>query len=245
MPLMRGPADEKPTAEALTVDSDAWRQLLRDGAAQLGVELSEAQAQRLALHARELLRWNRRQNLTAITAPGDMAVKHYLDCLAAAVDVPSRGRLLDIGSGAGFPGIPLAVMRPALSGVLLDAVRKKTAFLAHALGLLGLTGWQAHHGRAERLAAEPQWRGAFDVVSFRALADSGPAFELAEPFVKPGGMILALKGPAGEAELQRLRPRLAALGWTLVLRRVSLPMQGGERIIAAMRRPLPKMTDWN
>jgi 16S rRNA (guanine527-N7)-methyltransferase len=239
---MTGRAGHTRAAEP-EVGSPAWQRLLCDAAAALGLDVTPEQGRRLALHAVELLRWNKRQNLTAITAPRAVAVKHYLDCLAAAQEVPHRGRVLDIGSGGGFPGIPLAIVRPALTGVLLDAVRKKTAFLGHVLRLLKLTAWQARHGRAEALAADPDCRDAFDVVCFRALTGCGAGFDLARPFVRPGGTILALKGPGGQRELLPLHARLADQGWGVSLRAVSLPWQGGERVIVVMRRPVTAQPD--
>jgi 16S rRNA (guanine527-N7)-methyltransferase len=145
-------------------ETPQWKRMVVEGAAFMGIPVSPEQADRFALHAAELIRWNRKMNLTAITDPEDMAVRHFLDSIAAAPLISPGSRLLDIGSGGGFPGIPLKVMVPSLRGVLVDSVHKKVSFMSYLVGRLGLTDMRAVHGRAEDLARDPAYGRSFDVV---------------------------------------------------------------------------------
>jgi 16S rRNA (guanine527-N7)-methyltransferase len=109
--------------------SREWQSFIIDGARKLGVEIDEGVTAPFSIHASELIHWNRKINLTAITNPRDIAIKHFLDSVAPAGFIPDRARLLDIGSGGGFPGIPLKILKPPISVLLIDGVRKKSQFL--------------------------------------------------------------------------------------------------------------------
>jgi 16S rRNA (guanine527-N7)-methyltransferase len=178
--------------------------LIVTGARQQGIDVPKTALACFSAHARELLLWNRSINLTAITAAEEMAVKHFLDSLLAAHLIPRGASLLDIGSGGGFPGLPLKCLRPSLQVVLIDAVRKKVNFLKHIIRQLGLQGIEAVHARAENLADQPQFAGVFDVVVSRAFSELAVFVTHALPFVAPGGKILAMKGNPNSAEMRRL-----------------------------------------
>lgn len=171
--------------------------LMVQGAKALGVELSEGQARLLERHVGLLLRWNRSINLTAITDPAEVLEKHVLDSLALAPFVP-RGTLLDAGTGAGFPGLPLKIVRPDLEVLLVDSVQKKVAFLKSVLAELRLPGVQA---RALRLGGKPAEEGLprFQAAVARAFAAPEPWLELAAPYVLPGGYVVCMLGPRDEA----------------------------------------------
>lgn len=174
--------------------SQQWRQLIATGAAELGTPVTTAQMEVLARHAAELVKWNKKINLTRISDPADMALKHYVDSLACIPYIPAGADVLDIGSGGGFPGIPLAVVAQPRSVLMIDSVAKKIGFLQHVIRLLGLTNAQARHTRAQELQAQAAYRGFFDRVVCRALSDIAQIHELAFPLLKPGGMVVALKG---------------------------------------------------
>ncbi len=161
----------------------------------LGVAVSAEHARAMGRHARELIVWNQTTNLTAITDPLDVAVKHYVDSVAAAPHIGVSANVLDAGSGGGFPGIPLAILRPDLTVTLVDSVRKKISFVTHAIRTLGLQHIDAVHGRLEMLARQDAHRHAFDVVICRAFSSLQDFAALARAFVAPGGCLLALKGP--------------------------------------------------
>src|SRR5947208_10514903 len=142
-----------------------------EGLQQLHLQLSEHQFEQLLRYCQELLDWNTRINLTAITDPEEVWLKHFLDSLSllSVYDKPQT-RLLDIGSGAGFPGLPLKIVRPGWQVVLLEATGKKVTFIQHVIETLHLKGVVAVHGRAEEFAHKQEYRATFDVVTARAVA---------------------------------------------------------------------------
>lgn len=142
-----------------------------DGAAELGVPLSQALADQCAVYFRELQAWNGKTNLTAITDEREIAVKHFLDSLicSKAIDQPERARILDVGSGAGFPGLPLKLMHPELDMTLLDPSQKKTAFLRHIIGTLELARIVAISRRIEEFSREQPWQAGFTHIITRAV----------------------------------------------------------------------------
>ena len=178
----------------MEIDSEKWRQTLIEGALALGLTMTVGQARTMGEHALELLQWNRVTNLTTITDPLDVALKHYVDALAAAPWIGDRARVMDAGSGGGFPGLPLAILRPDLSVTLVDSVRKKVSFLKHAIRTLGMSDIHAVHGRLEDLCLLPEYRGKFDRVVCRAFSSLEDFANLALPYLSPGGCLLAMKG---------------------------------------------------
>lgn len=179
-------------------NSPEWRRLIETGAAALGVDLVPGQLDRFALHAETLAAWNRKVNLTAITEPAEVAVKHFVDSLAAVPLVPREAALLDLGAGGGFPGLPLKVALPALRVTLVDASRKKVSFLSQVIRLLALEDTAARHARAEAMADDPAFRGAFDVVVSRAVTAFEPLARLSTPLLRAGGILVAMRGPETE-----------------------------------------------
>jgi len=135
----------------MEIGSDKWKRIILSGAGEVNISVDSTQVDQFAIHARELLRWNQKINLTAVTDPLSVAVKHYLDSIAPAKILPHAGSLLDIGTGGGFPGIPLKILLPSLSVTLIDASRKKVSFLKHAGRTLGLRDFKVLHIRAEDL----------------------------------------------------------------------------------------------
>ncbi len=188
----------------MIIGSSDWQRMIRDAASRLGVAVSPAATEMFAIHAREMLRWNQKINLTAITDPAAVAVKHFVDAVAALRVLPPGGRLLDVGSGAGFPGIPLKIVRPALAVTLVDASRRKVSFLNHLIRTLALEQTVARHARVEALAADRQHAGPYDVVISRAFADLAGFVAVGLPLLAPGGRLVALKGRAVEAEVAAL-----------------------------------------
>lgn len=160
-----------------------------------------------------LLRWNQTVNLTAITDPEDIAVKHFLDSLLilAVAEIPVGASLLDVGTGAGFPGVPLKIARPDLSLTLMDSLGKRVTFLEELSQMLCQKN-QIHHLRAEEAGHQEAFRERFDVVTARAVARLSPLCEYCLPFVRPGGFFLAMKGPGAEEELEEARQAISLLG---------------------------------
>ena len=175
-----------------------------EGLQHLHLHLSEHQVEQLLRYCQELLDWNTRMNLTAITDPEEVWLKHFLDSLSllSVYDKP-QARLLDIGSGAGFPGLPLKIVRPQWQVTLLEATGKKVTFLQHIIDVLQLTNVIAIHGRAEELAHKREYRATFDLVTARAVASLPTLLEYTAPFCRVGGLIiLPKKGELAEELVQ-------------------------------------------
>jgi len=211
------------------------------GLHQLSLELNGLQLEQFLLYRQELLDWNTRINLTAITDPEEILIKHFLDSLSLLIAYDRPGvRLLDIGSGAGFPGLVLKIVRPDWRVTLLEATGKKVTFLRHMIEILQLTGAEAMHGRAEELAHQAEYRTSFDVVTARAVASLPTLLEYAAPFSRVGGqIILPKKGSLAEELAQGKR---AARQVGAVLKDdvpVTLPgLEDGRRLFVWEQREL-------
>lgn len=203
----------------------------------LDVDIDQEVASRLLWFRDELLRWNRKINLTAIRDPLVAREKHLVDSLSLVPLLQGQERLLDIGSGGGFPGVPLQLVLPGLQVVSVDAVGKKIGFQRHVARLLNLPGFTAWHGRAEQLPQQPFCQGGFDVVVSRAFADISTFVRLALPCLAPGGRIIAMKGAEGEAELAAAHRLLEQCGIRVEkVHRLSLPESGAQRTLLVLTR---------
>jgi len=176
----------------MEIGSPEWKKMIVDGARGLGIDVQPGQADQFAAHALILKEWNQKINLTAIDSPMDMAVKHFLDSILSFRYIKPGSKLLDVGSGAGFPGIPLKIMIQSLDVILVDATRKKVSFLNHVIQRLRLSHITAIHSRIEDLQQE--WEDRFDVVVCRAFSSLADFVEKSLPLLAPGGLLLAFKG---------------------------------------------------
>jgi 16S rRNA (guanine527-N7)-methyltransferase len=190
----------------------------------------------------ELLRWNRRRNLTAITDRDEALEKHLVDSLTLLPFARRATHLLDIGSGAGFPSLPLKIACPALEVVSVDAVGKKIDFQRHVVRSLGLSGFTALHERVEALVLQQKYRASFDLVTARALCPLDELVALAEPLLAPGGRLVAMKGPEGHHEFFEQRELLQREDWSANLHSLNLPVSGAERCLVELTRCLDKST---
>ncbi len=214
---------------------------LHAGAAQLGLTITPEQEARFARLLALLLARNRQVNLTAITDPGEVLVKHVLDSLTVEqVWTPTLGeRAMDIGAGAGFPGLPLAIRHPDAHITLNDSVRKKVAFIEEAIAALGLDNADAVWARAEELGQRPAYRGRFDVALARAVAHLGALAEYALPLLRDGGRLIAMKGPNSLPEIADSARALEAIGGVVAeTRRLALP-NGDARVLIVVRKVRP------
>lgn len=176
--------------------------------------LGEKQQMQLNSYANLLIEWNEKMNLTAITEPQEVAFKHFLDCLQFfdSVDVPRGAKIIDVGTGAGFPGLVLKIARPDIELTLLDSLNKRITFLNEVIEKLGLEGVTAIHLRAEEGARKPEFRECFDIASARAVAPLNVLSEYCLPYVKPTGQFVAMKGPAAESETEAAKTAISLLG---------------------------------
>ena len=190
---------------------------LISGAAGLGLYLSSGQLQQFEVYYRELVDWNRRLNLTSVTDYEAVPVAHFLDSLTVilGLDGPAAGRdlkLIDVGTGAGFPGLPLRIVLPNLRLVLLEATAKKARFLEHIIAKIGLGNVEIITGRAEEAAHDESYREKFDIAVSRAVAPLPVLAELTLPFCAVGGRMIAPKKGDISPEIDRSLPAVNTLG---------------------------------
>lgn len=208
---------------------------LLEGAGCLGVELAGGQVEQFALFAAELRKWNSKINLTSIAGDVDIAIKHFVDSIALLKYLGECRTLLDIGSGGGFPAIPLRICSNIAEIYAVDAVEKKINFQRHVARKLKLSGFEALHCRGEDLAG--QFAGYFEVVVSRAFADIPKFVRLAKPLLDEGGSIVAMKGKHGGEEAAAAGDELARLGIKVEnVEEYRLPLTGDCRSLIIMRR---------
>jgi 16S rRNA (guanine527-N7)-methyltransferase len=204
---------------------------------QLGLRLSRAQLLSLSLYERELVDWNARLNLTAIRDPQEIRIKHFLDSLTCLLALRETviGRLIDIGTGAGFPGIPLKIIYPKMQLTLVESVGKKAEFCRHVVKILDLQGVEVVQERAESLGQNPSYREQYDWAVARAVAILPVLAEYLLPLVRVGGSMLAMKGESGPAEAHSAERALRVLGGHLrQLLPVTLPGVAEERYLVVI-----------
>ncbi len=211
---------EHPRRTAATLPGEAMdTTALREGAERLGVHLTPAQADTFRRYHLELEQANRRVNLTSVADWERAQAVHYLDSLSALAAVPPvllrSGRIADVGSGAGLPGLAWRIALPSLLLTLVEATGKKADFLRGLPEALGLSGVDVRACRAETLGRDPEAREAYDVVTARGVAKMNTLAELTLPLCRPGGVVVAFKGPAAEVDAAEGETAIHALGGAL------------------------------
>ncbi len=178
-----------------------FKECIKTGSESLNISVSDYQTDMMILHAKELMAWNKKINLTAIKEPLRIAEKHFIDSIAAASFLGNETCLIDMGSGGGFPGIPIKVMNPLLKVVLVDSSRKKINFLKHIIRILKLEDIDAIHARVEALQGDTGYYNKFDAVISRAFTRLSNFEALAFPFLNKEGTIYAMKGKHADQEI--------------------------------------------
>ena len=217
----------------------AFEEILAARAAEADIPLTAEQIGQFSVYNEMLLDWNTRMNLTALTAPEDVAVKHIIDSLTAydAALFDGARTLIDVGTGAGLPGIPLAVYAPHLTVTLLDSLNKRVRFLTKVTTAMGLQNVRCIHARAEEAARTAEHRAAYDIAVSRAVARLPVLLEYTLPFVRVGGTLLALKGRAYAEEQKEARRAAEVLGGgRITARPVHLPGLDDVRAILTVTK---------
>jgi 16S rRNA (guanine527-N7)-methyltransferase len=213
--------------------------LIRAAASLFNVNLTPRQVMALTNYERELIEWNQKFNLTAIRDPGSIRTKHFLDSYSCVLAWKAKPpvRLIDIGTGAGFPGIPLKIIHPSMHVTLVESVGKKAMFCQHILSVLGLTGVEVIQARAEEIGQKAEHRESYDWAVARAVAQLNVLSEYLLPLVKIGGGMLAQKGESGPAEAQSAEKAMKLLGGKLrQLIPVHLPGVADDRYLVVVEK---------
>ncbi|MFH1076714.1 MAG: 16S rRNA (guanine(527)-N(7))-methyltransferase RsmG, partial [Pseudomonadota bacterium] len=208
-------------------------EILSKGANSLGLELSEQAIADFVCYMEEIKRWNNKVNLTSLVKDHEIIVKHFLDSIALAPHLSPGSSILDIGSGAGIPGIPLKIVRKDINITLLDSSRKKVHFLKHIARTLKLSGVSIIEGNtSEIIRSHTEMTGQYNVVISRAIGSLKDFVKYGRPFAQAPGWLVAYKGPAGEKELSDLLPWLTETGLEpLKLIKYRLPYIDAERVL--------------
>lgn len=215
---------------------------MKKAAAAYGLELSEQQINQFNSYYELLIEWNKVMNLTAITDPQEVAVKHIIDSIAAYDEklFVTGTSVIDVGTGAGFPGLPLKIFFPAIKLTLMDSLNKRVKFLQTVVDELGLTDVACVHARAEEGARNKTYREQFDIAVSRAVARLPVLCEYCLPFVKRGGYFLALKGREYQDEIKEAAKAIKVMGGSKVTERlVKLPALDDVRAIITIRKDMP------
>jgi 16S rRNA (guanine527-N7)-methyltransferase len=209
------------------------RDILFTTASSLGISLSEKALLLFETYHRELLTWNKKINLVSVKSALDIPIKHFLDSLTLVPFIQdTSGQVLDIGSGAGFPAIPLKIAVNSLKISLLESSRKKTSFLKHIIRTLHLTDIPVIHNRAEYLMEDEAYRGTFTVVTSRATLKLPQFFRMGAYFLAPKGILIAMKSNRAEEELREGANVSQNLGYHYIARHdITLPITGDFRTI--------------
>lgn len=203
------------------------------------IAISEQQYEKFGQYYEYLLEVNKTMNLTRIVAPLESAAKHYGDALTVYDDrIFQKGRrVIDVGTGAGFPGVPLAILREDLQFTLMDSLRKRTQFIVDASKIIGLHNIEVVHARAEDLGRNPLYREKYDIVLARAVASLNVLLEICLPFLKIGGVFIAMKGPKAEEEVQMSGRAMELLGGgNLSMEMCKLPLVDEDRVVIRIEK---------
>ncbi len=191
--------------------SDLNEKVLMSWAEKNNIEIDGGQLSLLSAYQNRVLEVNEHMNLTAITGDENFTVKHFIDSLTLLPWLPQNAKVIDVGTGAGFPGVPLKIMRPDVGITLMDSLRKRVYFLRESINLLCLENVCCVHARAEEFVRKPDYREQYDICAARAVARLSVLAGYTLPFVKRGGLLLAMKGPDAAEEIAEAAPIIKRL----------------------------------
>lgn len=198
------------------MDKEEFKKIMTSNLKELNIELSEKQLNQFYDYMKLLIEWNKVMNLTAIIDPKEIIVKHFIDSLTVLGSVNKSDNIIDVGTGAGFPGIPIKIAYPETNVILLDSLNKRVKFLNEVITKLGLTNIEAIHGRAEEYGRNKNYREKFDISIARAVAPLNVLLEYLIPFVKVNGKCVCMKGSNSLEEIENSANAIEILGGKLI-----------------------------
>ena len=206
-------------------------------ALQLNLELKEEEINKFETYMRLLLEWNEKINLTAITEENDIVLKHFIDSMTVLKYINKDEKIIDVGTGAGFPGIPIAIMKNNCNVTLLDSLNKRILFLNDVIEKIKLNNVEAIHGRAEEIGQNVKYREKFDISISRAVANLSTLVEYLIPLVKVGGRIICMKGPDSEDEIENAKFAINELGGRIEkIEKFKLPESDIDRTVIIIEK---------
>jgi len=214
-----------------------FKEKLIQNAKMIDVELNEAQIEKLYKYMNLLIEWNQKMNLTSIVDPEEIIVKHFVDSLTIQKYIEKNASVLDVGTGAGFPGIPLKIVREDIKVTLLDSLNKRIIFLDEVIDILELKEVFAIHGRAEEMGRNKEYRERYNTVVSRAVASLSALLEYMSPFVRVGGKLICMKGPKLVEELEESGNAIKTLGLEVEkTEEIVLPNTDMQRNVLTVRK---------
>ena len=213
------------------------REILKNGFSKLSVDYTEDMLDKFELYAKLLVEWNEKMNLTAITEKEEIAVKHFIDCASCLTKTDLSGKVIDVGTGAGFPGMVLKILKPDIKITLLDSLNKRLLFLDAVIKELGLENVTLIHARAEDGGRDKKLREKFDFSVSRAVANLSTLSEYCLPFLKDNGCFVAMKGPDAENEVNDAKGALKKLSSELVeIKKADIPFTDLKHCIVLIKK---------
>ncbi len=201
------------------MDKKEFEKIFKEYAKNLNIEINNEQIENFYQYMNLLLEWNQKMNLTAITDYKEIILKHFIDSLTIENNIEKGSYLVDIGTGAGFPGIPLKIVRKDIKVVLVDSLNKRVQFLKEVIRKLGLNEIEAIHARAEEFGKNKKYRETFDISTSRAVANMSTLSEYMIPLVKVNGKCIYMKGKEIEKELEDAKNAIQILGGKIIERK--------------------------
>ena len=218
------------------MEFEKFEKSLKEKAYKLGIELNNYQLKQFYNYMRLLIEWNKKINLTAIIEPEDIILKHFIDSLTISKYIDEKDKIADIGTGAGFPGIPLKILKPNNEMLLVDSLNKRIKFLEIVIQENKLENIHTIHGRVEEIGHNKVYRGKFDIVTSRAVAKLNVLLEYMLPLLKIGGKCICLKGPNIEEELEEAENAIKILGGQIdKIEQIELPYSDNKRNIIVVK----------
>lgn len=197
------------------MEKEEFFEKMQEKSNDLGVRFFVEQLEQFFEYMKLLIEWNEKMNLTAITDPDEIILKHFIDSITILKEIKDNSKLVDVGTGAGFPGIPLSIMNPTLKITLVDSLNKRLIFLQEVVNELKLKNIEIIHARAEELGQNKEYREKFDVATSRAVANLSTLSEYLIPLVKINGKVISMKAGEAEKEINEARNAIKVLGGTI------------------------------